>query len=136
MIDKKIIINKIDVTECAYRRQNPHNFCMCASVKNESGNIIEPTRYVQCEHNPDCYFKQLKRKEQECEELKEWQEANQPTGICETCTAKSVDDMYRYKQALDEIRRYRVAEINDKDEEENDTILCIIDEVKEQNNRA
>nr|DAQ08488.1 MAG TPA: hypothetical protein [Caudoviricetes sp.] len=46
---------------------------------------------------------QLQAKEQECEELKEWQMANKPTGICETCTAKSVEDMYKYKQALDEI---------------------------------
>lgn len=71
MTDKEIIINGIDVTECTYRRQNPHNFCMCASVINESGNIIELTRYVQCEYNPNCYFKQLKRKDLECEELKE-----------------------------------------------------------------
>lgn len=48
-------------------------------------------------------YKQLKAKEQECEELKEWREANQPTGICETCTVKSVEDMYKYKKALDEI---------------------------------
>lgn len=41
--------------------------------------------------------------ENRIKELKEWQEANQPTGICETCTAKSVEDMYKYKQALDRI---------------------------------
>ena len=35
-----------------------------------------------------------------------------------------------YKQALDEIRQYRVAEINDEDEEKTDTILTIIDEVE------
>lgn len=45
----------------------------------------------------------IKAKEQEVGELKEWQMANQPTGICETCTAKSVEDMFKYKQALDEI---------------------------------
>ena len=48
---------------------------------------------------------QLSRKQQECEE---------------------------YKQALDEIRDYRVCEINDIDGEEGDVILEIIDEVKEQ----
>lgn len=41
--------------------------------------------------------------ENKIKELKEWREANQPTGICETCTVKSVEDMYKYKQALDEI---------------------------------
>lgn len=47
---------------------------------------------------------QLKRKEQECD---------------------------KYKQALDEIRQYRVCEINDVDGEEDDVILGIIDEVME-----
>lgn len=44
-----------------------------------------------------------KTKEQERERLKEWQEANQPTGICETCTAKSVEDKYKYKKVIEEI---------------------------------
>lgn len=48
---------------------------------------------------------QLNRKEQECEGLKE---------------------------ALNEIRQYRVCEINDVDGEEGDVILEIIDEVEEQ----
>lgn len=45
----------------------------------------------------------IEQKEEECERLKEWQEANQPTGICETCTAKSVEDKYKYKKAIEEI---------------------------------
>lgn len=40
-------------------------------------------------------------------------------------------DILKYKQALDEIRQYRVCEINDVDEEEDDVILGIIDEVME-----
>lgn len=43
---------------------------------------------------------------EQTKELKEWQEANQPTGICETCTAKSVEDMYKYKQALYEVEQF------------------------------
>lgn len=102
MTKEKIIINKIDVTECTYRRQNPHNFCMCASVINESG--IELTRYVQCEYNPNCYFKQLKRKEQEYKNLKEELRgcrrghediSIENTGICKISE--------KYKRALDEI---------------------------------
>lgn len=42
--------------------------------------------------------------ENKIKELKEWREANQPTGICETCTAKSVEDMYKYKQVLNKIK--------------------------------
>ena len=48
---------------------------------------------------------QLNRKEEECEGL---------------------------KKALDEIRQYRVCEINDEDGEEGDVILGIIDEMNEQ----
>ena len=44
--------------------------------------------------------------ENKIKELKEWREANQPTGICETCTVKSVEDMYEYKQVLNEIERF------------------------------
>lgn len=47
----------------------------------------------------------IKQKEEECKRLKEWQEANQPTGICETCTAESVKDMYKYKKVLNKIRK-------------------------------
>lgn len=43
---------------------------------------------------------------QQVKELQEWKDANKPTGICETCTAKSVEDMYRYKQILDEIEEF------------------------------
>ncbi len=39
-------------------------------------------------------------------------------------------DILKYKQALNEIRQYRVCEINDEDEEEGDVILGIIDEVE------
>lgn len=45
----------------------------------------------------------IEQEEEECERLREWQTANEPTEICKTCTTKSVEDMYKYKQALDEI---------------------------------
>ena len=66
----------------------------------------EIIRYNKCQDNPNCYFEQLKRKEQEVKELQEWKDANKPTGICETCTAKSVEDMYRYKQIVDEVKLF------------------------------
>ena len=67
---------------------------------------------LTCDEVEPCIYRianklqeQLNRKEEECEE---------------------------YKQALDEIRQYRVCEINDEDGEEGDVILGIINEVKEQ----
>ena len=59
-----------------------------------------------------CLFKDtlnlIKGKEQECEQL---------------------------NQVLDEIRQYRVAEINDEDEEETDTILKYIDAVMDRGDK-
>lgn len=45
----------------------------------------------------------LHRKTQECEELEEQLQANQPTGICETCMAKVVLQNDKYRKALEEI---------------------------------
>ena len=65
MTDKQIIIDGVDVSKCKYI--DIENFekpiCHCISQRNECE--------MPCEYNKDCYYKQLKRKEQECEELKE-----------------------------------------------------------------
>lgn len=70
---------------------------------------------------------------EEIEKLKKWQEANQPTGICETCTAKSVEDMYRYKLALNEIQKIVLssATISKIDNDQIRQILNIINKVKD-----
>ena len=64
-MDKQIIIDGVDVSGCKYI--DIENFekpiCHCISQRNECE--------MPCEYNKDCYYKQLKRKEQECEELKE-----------------------------------------------------------------
>lgn len=158
MTKEKIIINGIDVTECNYRRQNPHNFCMCASVINESG--IELTRYVQCEYNPNCYFKQLKRKEQECGELKDHIKFIQETNnllysekkdifmnidnIIKEFEIESIKDvktgkiiyrskkLLKYKSALEEIEKY-CEEQNLKYDNTACDILNIINNTEENN---
>lgn len=59
MTDKQIIIDGVDVVGCedyGYRGKAGY-WCH---------NYDEP-----CTDYPNCYYKQLKRKEQECEELKE-----------------------------------------------------------------
>ena len=64
MTDKQTIIDDADVSKCKYI--DIENFekpiCHCISQRNECE--------MPCEYNKDCYYKQLKRKEQECEELK------------------------------------------------------------------
>lgn len=56
MADKQIIINDVDVAGCKYFnrfRNICHNKNLCCD----------------CGKHPNCYYKQLKRKEQECEAL-------------------------------------------------------------------
>ena len=77
MTDKQIIIDGVDVSGCncfiekmnfpnnlegGYYNQN--NLCECGVQGVESYPFF-------CRNNPKCHYKQLKRKEQECELLKE-----------------------------------------------------------------
>lgn len=125
MADKEIIIDGVDVSGCAYFDYENEGTRECDAYSNE------------CEAN-NCYYKQLARKtqeceslkeeieilkdnfdtatrdcnelieelEQECEELKEQLQANQPTGICETCMAKAILQNDKYLKALKEIEEY------------------------------
>lgn len=58
MTDKQIIIDSVDVSGCKYFENTENE--MCCSLHCCGG----------CRTYKDCYFKQLKRKEQECEFLK------------------------------------------------------------------
>ena len=65
MTDKQIIIDGIDVSGCEWIREvglDSEYICTCNSPNKTSG---------YCKDNPNCRYKQLKRKEQECEKLKE-----------------------------------------------------------------
>lgn len=76
-------------------------------------------------------LKELTDKERELEEIKkEFQIECLEDMKTGKRTYRSVK-LLNYKEALDEIEEYRISEINDEDEEENDTILSIINETKE-----
>lgn len=64
MTDKQIIIDGVDVSGC---KKYEHEIVRCnATMKNMcfcGGRCTD-------KKNADCYYKQLKRKEQECKELK------------------------------------------------------------------
>ena len=65
MENKQIIIDGVDVSGCEYYNKDDNT---CREVNgNYNTDICE---FDKCE-NSNCRFKQLKRKEQECEELKE-----------------------------------------------------------------
>ena len=118
MTDKHIINGK----ECRYWfRLNPSDYRKCA-LRGKNDN---------CDEIEDCFIKELlgklALKKQECEELISQRDKFEfGNNILE-------HERNNYKQALDEIRQYRVCEINDVDGEEGDVILEIIDEVMEQN---
>lgn len=128
MTDKEIIIDGVDVSECDHLKYD------------HIGCDIDETYCL----GSDCYFKQLKRKEQECEELKKQHEQYKPfyelgakcTQLNEVADGLS-NKCDKYKQALDEIENY-VRDNSDFDKSDKLTsntgaydILEIINEVKE-----
>lgn len=68
MTDKEIIIDGIDVSGCIHYKNKSciADYCLTDMPFSEA----------KCELNPNCYYKQLKRKEQECEDLKKKKEEN------------------------------------------------------------
>lgn len=66
-MDKQIIIDGVDISKCEYR--DWRNFCCCDNSKENEGEE-RVTGRGGCKYNPNCHYKQLKRKEQECEEFK------------------------------------------------------------------
>lgn len=62
MTKKPIMIDDVNVAECIHRiRKNEH----CTYCNAYSSKVFD----FDCSDFPNCYYKQLKRKEQECEEL-------------------------------------------------------------------
>lgn len=77
MENKEIIIDGVDVAGCYFYYKGE---CRCEQncIDDDKGETIEELFYREPEHNKwecelskNCYYKQLKRKEQECEGLKE-----------------------------------------------------------------
>ncbi len=106
MTDKEeIIIDGVDVSKCEYSSTTPSNI-LCYMKGNK------------CKNNPNCYFKQLARKTQECEELKEKIKAYENLALhikCPHCnkeldlildgTEEKVNLFDSYRKALEEIER-------------------------------
>ena len=97
MIDKEIIIDGVDVSKCSYGELEKAIFkCSCEyNVRSAS---------MFCKDNPNCYFKQSKRKEKECE---------------------------KYEQALNEIEKYLDAQQKYFDGEDYHNLLDIINNAKD-----
>ena len=132
MTDKQIIIDDVDVSKCNYFNNTDKSYCEeCCS---EFGCAI-------CNDRPNCYYKQLKCKEQECEELKQWKKGAENLFKAQIDNTDKITN--RYKQALDEIEK--IVKYTCSKRCTNDClgtrkhcgygqILDIINEVKEQTN--
>ena len=92
MTSKLIIIDGVDVSECEFYQIEANELYpkaqYCGSMRN-----------TFCENEPNCYFKQLQRKIQECKE-KVLQMAE-----CEV-------ELEKYQNALEEIRQIATKDVN------------------------
>ena len=101
MTDKQIIIDNIDVSGCDFYIDS----------KNLEFNCKQTPQSYFCKNQPNCYYKQLKRKEQECEELKkELETVYDDCKGCPTCNEALYNaNLYakeykKLKQTLAEIK--------------------------------
>lgn len=126
MTDKQIIIDGIDVSRCNHKGNGEGNKCNAHSNK-----VFD----FECCDFHNCYYKQLKRKEQECEELKNELHKNfeekdtlhliidrllEASGYdTNTATAEDFEDVYEHmryeQQQLDQLK----AENDELKEEQN-----------------
>lgn len=65
MTDKQTIIDGVDVSGCVALKDDGIKKPLC-----RAGGITSVYKSCLCADNPNCYYKQLALKEQECEELK------------------------------------------------------------------
>lgn len=150
MIDKEMIIDGIDINKCEYHFKQFDNWygknvIMCDCTL---GSRCEPKKNC-CKFYTRYLEQQLKRKEQECEELKkqldkylnqeeeEIRQLNNDNKLDDILSAieKANDKMekeIKYKRALDEIEEYLDAQQKFFDGEDYHNLLDIINKAKEQ----
>ena len=66
---EEIIIDGVDVSECEKLGETIDGITCGLGKRIRFANEII-TKHNLCKNNPNCYYKQLKTKQQECEELK------------------------------------------------------------------
>ena len=120
MENKEIIIDGTDVSECKHFKIGT---CLADYLLTDM-NFSE----AKCELCKNCYYKQLKRKEQECEEINLKNERL----VVEKYTMN--EEILKLKQALDEIEKYLDAQQKYFDGEDYHNLLDIINKVKEEIN--
>lgn len=93
MTNKEIIINGVDVSKCDKLIVNQLYGYAC--------NCEEDTHIISsCKNRHNCYYKQLARKTQECEELKS------ESFTRESLISMQEKDIDRYRKTLEEIEEF------------------------------
>ena len=140
MTDKQIIIDGVDVSGCEHLYKEID--CLAHIDFSECCEGYNPS-YGYCP-NTDCYYKQLKRKEEELQAQRNFTTQEQRKiycvaydKTCETgneCKQKKCvfKDRLKYKQALDEIEKYLDIQQKYFDGEDYHNLLDIINKVKEE----
>ena len=104
MTDEQIIIDGVDVSGCEHLMQGIVPF-----------GCMEDRKTCSCMNNPNCLYKQLKRKEQECEKAKQnaqdtydlWQALIESFNILQDEKIKLEQECERLKEENKEIRKYQ-----------------------------
>ena len=154
-INEEIIINNINIKFCKHKVYDASCNDYKCDARPETNNAFEIIDYETCQKCPNCYYKQLKRKEKECEKLME-EKTNlnliidrllKAGGYSEdTCNPYDFEEVYqdleykinqfkKYKQALEKIEEYttKLKKLAKDDVAYHylDTVLQIIKECKE-----
>lgn len=149
----EIIIDGVDVSRCSTLMEDYQIANNIEGRYEHIKNVCElgirgvEEFWIECRNNPNCYFKQRKRKEQECEKLK----TQYNCYACETCNGRedyrnmkrhcenAIKAIHRYKQSLDEIEKYIKNQLDEfgndvynMDKSAINSIQYIINKAKEQ----
>ena len=103
MTDKEIIIDSVDVSECEFlwKERLPRKVC-------NNGNLD-----CDCNSNPNCHYKQLKRKEQALDEIEKQVKAMNNECFyddicdCNNCDMKNGCSYYRKFKILNIINKVK-----------------------------
>lgn len=76
MTDKQIIIDGVDVSECEKLGETIDGITCGLGKRIRFANKII-TKHNLCKNNPNCYYKQLKQKEQALNEIEKYLDAQQ-----------------------------------------------------------
>ena len=101
MTDKQTVIDGIDISGCEHvfihtSLFNENTLVQCSAFFLENGDSC-----CDCSDNPNCYYKQLKRKEQECKKLK--QTLTEIKDYCNKYPQNSIGFKQQILQICDEV---------------------------------